>query len=199
MAPAANALTIMGAWSNARPSSSVLPTFPPELPLRDVPPTETPGVARFRDLMGRFATGVCVVAVPGREGAVSGMTVNSLVSVSLDPMLIAWSLQNGSSQFDRFSTSERFTVSILSEAQSDIAQRYASRADSGLCRDDFGGSYGGLPVIAGGLGYLECTSWSTYRAGDHTMIFGEVTALDMPEEDSAPLCFFDGRFRHIAS
>ena len=49
---------------------------------------------RFREVMGLFTTGVCIISIPVGERGVNAMTVNSLVSVSLDPMLLCWSLQN---------------------------------------------------------------------------------------------------------
>lgn len=169
--------------------------------MRDVKPTETPGISSFRKLMGRFATGVCIVAVEDGDRGVSGMTVNSFVSVSLDPMLVSWSLQNRSSQFDLYARAERFSISILAEGQADLAQRYASRADSLLSADDFVTSRGGLPVVAGALGHMECALWSNYRAGDHTLVFGEVTGLELADTqgrpDTAPLGFCDGRFCRI--
>ncbi len=168
-----------------------------ELKLRDVSTSEAPGVAEFRALMSRFATGVCVIAVEAGETGISGMTVNSLVSVSLDPMLVSWSLQNASSQFDRYAGAERFSISILREGQADLAMRYASRADSQLRSDDFVTLRGGLPVVAGALGHVECTRWATYPAGDHTMILGEVADLDLAGQDEPPLAFFDGRFCRI--
>lgn len=169
----------------------------------DANPADPDVTAEFRRLMGLFATGVCVVSAPG-EGdgapAVMGMTVNSFVSVSLDPMLVCWSLQNSSSQFAQWLGAERFAISILAESQQAIARRYAARASSGLIASDFDWSAAGLPVVKGALGRIECRSWATHPAGDHTMILGEVTAMDAPEasDTAAPLGFFRGRFCRIA-
>ncbi|MGB3712613.1 MAG: flavin reductase family protein [Erythrobacter sp.] len=167
--------------------------------MRDVQTNEAPGIARFRKLMGRFATGVCVVAVGNEETGVSGMTVNSFVSVSLEPMLVCWSLQNTSSQFDLYAEAPRFSISIIGDHQRELALRYASRADSQLRADDFVRSQGGLPIVADALGHMDCEAWSRYPAGDHTMILGEVTGLDLPDDDAtgAPLGFFEGRFCRI--
>lgn len=195
-------LTIPQVWSNARQTAAAsILLSATEFRLRNVTQTETPGIASFRKLMGRFATGVCVVAVDAGEHGVSGMTVNSFVSVSLDPMLVSWSLQNRSSQFELYAKAPRFSISILSDDQAELAQRYASRADSELRRGDFIHSNGGLPVVSDALGHIECALWSNYRAGDHTLIFGEVTGLDFEQSDNhparAPLGFFDGRFCRI--
>lgn len=163
--------------------------------MRDAQPAEQPlDTAEFRKLMGLFATGVCVVSVEGGERGIVGMTVNSLVSVSLDPMLVCWSLQNSSSQFELYTQADRFAVSILAHPQQGLAQRYASRKGAKLETGDFTMSAAGLPVVHGALGYLECRRWSLYPAGDHTMIFGEVSGLHLPGQIHEPLGFFNGRF-----
>lgn len=156
--------------------------------------------AEFRRQMGLFTTGVCVVSVPGGRHGVTAMTVNSLVSVSLDPMLVCWSLQNDASLFETYRDAGTFAVSILAETHADLARRYAARGDALLRASDFETSANGLPVIEGALGYIECSRWSHYLAGDHTMIFGEVIGMKprgAGNEENSPLGFFNGKFCSI--
>ncbi len=173
--------------------------------MSDVSQASTPAPAdaqtAFRRLMGLFTTGVCVVSARAGEHGVVAMTVNSFVSVSLDPMLICWSLQNASSQYDLYTGADRFAVSILADGQSDLAQRYAARGDTMLRLDDFETGHEGLPVIAGSLGHLACKRWAKYPAGDHTMILGEVSSFEpvpFDQQPTAPLGFFNGQFCSIA-
>ncbi len=184
-----------------------LSTFPPsEFHLSDVeqaqmPSTDDPRV-EFRRLMGLFTTGVCVVAVETEDTGIAAMTVNSLVSVSLDPRLVCWSLQNAASQFDIYAAAQQFSVSILGDDQANLARRYAGRGDTLLQPDDFAKSARGLPVIAGALGHLECHRWSEFAAGDHTMMFGEVMGLSSSAQSlpsASPLAFFNGQFCAIQS
>jgi len=168
--------------------------------LRDDQQAQPPNAADFRQLMGLFTTGVCVVSVETPEQKLAAMTVNSLVSVSLDPMLVCWSLQNSASQFDLFGKADRFAISILGSTQTDIAQRYAARGDTMLHEGDFAERAHGIKVVAGAIGYLECRAWSSYEAGDHTMIFGEVAATDFAEQQPtvvSTLAFFGGQFCSI--
>lgn len=155
--------------------------------------------ADFRALMGQFATGVCVISVPGQspDEAALGMTVNSFVSVSLEPMLVSWSIQNSSTQFAAYTQADVFAVSILAQNQRDLARRFASRGNAERKPEDFELGLGGLPVVKGSLGYLECKRWSLYPAGDHTMIFGEVVGIEQAGGHS-PLGFFGGEFCRIA-
>ena len=164
--------------------------------MHDVMPQTPVDPADFRKLMGQFATGVCVVSAQ-HDGRISGITVNSLVSVSLEPMLICWCIQNTSSQFDLWTQAESFAVSILAEGQDKLASRYAARGDTGQQDDDFTQSGLAQPVIRDALAYLDCRKWSLYPAGDHTMIFGEVTGIKQTV-DGRPLGFFGGEFCRIA-
>ena len=163
----------------------------------DVLPADLIDTAAFRRLMGQFATGVCVVSACTPDESVVGITVNSFVSVSLEPVLVSWCLQNSSSQFDLWSQTPRFAISILAEDQQALARRYATRASRGLQDYDFRRTDRGLPVIAGALGHLECRRWAVYPAGDHTMIFGEVEAIELGS-GGPPLGFFGGAFCGIA-
>lgn len=155
--------------------------------------------AAFRQLMSQFATGVAVVSVVTDGGEVAAMTINSLVSVSLEPMLVSWSLQNSSSQFAAYARAERFAVSILAEGQQSLARRYAARGSSALMAEDFETAEHSLPVIAGALGHVACRRWAVHPAGDHTLILGQVEDMAQAPAARRPLVFFRGRFEGIAS
>ena len=164
--------------------------------MQDSVPAQSVDPDEFRRLMSLFSTGVCIVSMGSPETGPSGFTANSFVSVSLDPMLVCWSIQNTSSQFSAYAEAQEFAISILGEDQHDIARRHASRGDTQLKVEDFVWTEGGLPVVAGALGHVECRQWSLYPAGDHTMIFGEVTAIKA-QHGLRPLGFFGGRFCKI--
>jgi 3-hydroxy-9,10-secoandrosta-1,3,5(10)-triene-9,17-dione monooxygenase reductase component len=168
---------------------SPLPASAPETPVLAAAPA-----LAFRQLMGQFATGVAVVSHRAEDGAVSAMTINSLVSVSLDPMLVSWNLQNASSQFADYVGAERFAISILAESQQAHARRYAARGDSGLLPEDFELVEGGLPVVRDALAYVACRRFAVHAAGDHTLILGEVTGMAQTAPGGRPLVFFGGRF-----
>lgn len=178
-------------------------TSPPLPPRTDTIPASAEAQAEFRKLMSLFATGVCVIAFDNPERAegpgISAMTVNSLVSVSLDPMLVCWSLKNSASQFAEYVEADAFAISILADDQQPLARRYAARGDSSHAAADFARTARGLPVIAGALATLECRRWAVYPAGDHTMILGEVEAMEVHSREEHPraLGFFNGHFRSI--
>lgn len=153
----------------------------------------------FRQLMGQFATGVAVISLVPPGGGVSAMTINSLVSISLDPMLVSWSLKNAASLYDAFAGAEHFAFSILAQDQQAIARRYAARGDSALVAGDFEEGSGGLPVIRGALAHIACRRFAVHPAGDHTLILGEVIGMGQGAAGGRPLMFFGGQFGEMAA
>ncbi len=182
------------------PNAPQIASFNRLLPETHVPTSaldnpDAPNAAlAFRQLMGQFVTGVAVVSFPSAGGGISAMTINSFVSVSLDPMLISWSLQNSSSQHDDYAGAQRFAISILAEGQQVLARRYAARGDAALLPEDFVHGESGLPIIRGSLGHVACRRYAVHPAGDHTLILGEVTSMAQAAPEGRPLVFFGGRF-----
>ncbi|WP_298307604.1 flavin reductase family protein [uncultured Erythrobacter sp.] len=163
--------------------------------MRDPQNPTPPSSADFRNAMGHFPTGVCVVALEADGGDIAAMTINSFVSVSLEPLLVCWSLHNDSGRFDLFARAGQFTISILNAEQGEQALAYASRGNSAVREGDFELNSEGLPVIRGALSTFQCRAHTTHLAGDHTMILGEVTALSGPADvGGKALGFYEGEF-----
>jgi flavin reductase ActVB len=148
----------------------------------------------FREALSRFASGVTVVTarLVGPEGdRVVGFTASSFASVSLSPPLILVCVSHTASAYDVFVRAEVFGVSVLGERQSSIAEQFARK---GI--DRFAGAplseSSGLPLIEGALVQLECRRYARSEAGDHTVVFGEVTAVRVTQ--GKPLVYFGRRF-----
>jgi flavin reductase (DIM6/NTAB) family NADH-FMN oxidoreductase RutF len=150
----------------------------------------------LRNALGRFATGVCVItAVSDKQQAV-GMTANSFASVSLDPPLVLWSLQNNSDVFDIFSSPKHYAINILSTEQQAQSNQYAKKGQHELKPADFRLGKYGAPVIRHALVTFECELEATHEGGDHLIIVGRVR--DMQERPSGePLLFHCGRYREL--
>jgi len=150
----------------------------------------------MRDALGRFATGVCVVTTTGKDGLPVGMTVNSFSSVSLDPPLILWSLQNNSDIFDTFANADRFAVNILALEQDGHSSLYAQKGDHRLAEDHhYMGKYDS-PIIRDALVSFECGLYAAHEGGDHLIIVGRVLDLQS-RADGDPLLFFSGGYRKL--
>ena len=128
----------------------------------------------LRNALGRFATGVCVITTVDKEGNALGMTANSFSSVSLDPPLVLWNLQNGSEVYDAFARQRRFAINVLSEQQVDLSNQYARKGDHQLDPAHFRQGRNGAPIIRDALVSFECELHATHEGGDHLIIVGRV-------------------------
>ena len=149
----------------------------------------------FRRAMGAFTTGVTVVTAQGAEGVLSGMTVNSLTSVSLEPRLVLWCLGDRSDRFQPFAEAQTWGVTILSAEDETLARRFA-RAPTQDVRADEAESLADVSVLQRGVAQLACRTHHKLAAGDHLIIIGEV--LDVRVRPGAALTFFRGGYGSIA-
>ena len=150
---------------------------------------------KFRACLGRFATGVTVVtcgAGPERRA----MTVNSFTSVSLDPPLILFCLGDDAFHKARFLTAESFAVSILSDDQMDLSNRFAAETDDSFQDLEVEILSTGCPVLGGALAGLDCAVETVHRAGDHHVIVGRVLDMRAPPGGD-PLLYFGGSYARI--
>ena len=91
----------------------------------------------FRQALGQFATGVCLVTVDDSELGPLATTVNSFSSVSLDPPLVLWSIQNSSDHLAVYTECQYFGISVLSSEQGAVSSQYAQRGGHGAQAEHF--------------------------------------------------------------
>ena len=151
----------------------------------------------FRDALGRFATGVCLITTTTQDGRALALTANSFASVSLDPPLVLWSLQNNSDVYDAYATPRHYAINILSDQQQELSGRYARKGDHELDPAHYTLGEDGAPLISGALAAFECELHQTHDGGDHLIIVGRVTRMQNAE-DGAPLVFYSGGYRELA-
>ncbi len=157
---------------------------------------------RFRDVIGRFATGVTVVTLCDGEQAI-GMTANAVSSLSLDPVLVLFCVDRRASAYEALAGADAFAINILAAEQRELSSFFATsgRGDGG---DAMGGfpyaeAATGAPLIEGTLGWFDCRPWERYEGGDHTIVVGEVVDFALSQPDGDPLLFFGGDYRQIGS
>jgi flavin reductase (DIM6/NTAB) family NADH-FMN oxidoreductase RutF len=150
----------------------------------------------LRNHLGRFATGITVVTTRTEQGEALGLTANSFSSVSLDPPLVLWSLQNSSEVFPHFSTARRYAINVLSRDQELLSNQYARRGDHALdpghClpRDE------GSPLLRDALVSFDCALEETFPGGDHIIIVGRVLSVVSGVEGD-PLLYYGGAYRAL--
>ena len=158
---------------------------------------------RFRQVMGRFATGVTVVTTFEDERP-AGITVNALSSVSLEPPLVMVALDRRRFITPIVRAHGRYAVNVLGEGQQALSDCFA-HADVTPGREDFCGASWhagttGLPLLDGAIATLECTIVETFSAGDHDLFIGRVDALDDRQPgggEAGPLLYFRRRYLRI--
>lgn len=154
--------------------------------------------ALFRRILGHYPTGVCVITARDADGAASGMVVGSFTSVSLDPPLVAFFPDKGSSSWPRIEKTGRFCVNILGEEQGDLCRRFASKIENKFEGVSHRLSDAGLPILDGVVAWIDCTLEAVHEAGDHYIVLGRVRALDSDHPDARPLLFFRGGYGGFA-
>ncbi len=147
----------------------------------------------FLRVMGSFASGVTVVTVMGEDGAPRGFTASAVSSLSLEPRMLLVCVNERSTTLQTILQAGSFAVNILSAAQQDIAQQFATSSGDRFAGVRWRpGTVTGAPLIDGSLVYAECTVSDTCKGGDHVILMGEVVAGDAREAE--PLLYFRGRY-----
>lgn len=151
-------------------------------------------IEKYKLAMANYPTGVTVVTTSNHEGLPAGLTVNSFASVSLDPLLVLWSIDNTVSTYPAFKNTDRFAVNILSETQKDTALLFASKEEDRFAHCEWEMSEHDLPVLANVASTLQCKVHKRVEAGDHIIFIGEV--MDMHVNQVNPLLYHN---RHIGA
>lgn len=157
------------------------------------PPLDT---GSLRQAFGYFATGVTIVTVASDAGEVLGITISSFTPISLDPALVAWSIQKRSSALRTVLGANHFAVNVLSEDGRHLSDRFTGRGDRSLTSSEFFTASSGCPVLHAAMVSFECDAHAFYELGDHFMILGKVSSVILRSLKS-PLIFFRGQYRAI--
>ena len=150
----------------------------------------------FRQALGQFATGVCLVTVDDSELGPLATTVNSFSSVSLDPPLVLWSIQNSSDHLAVYTECQHFGISVLSSEQGGVSSQYAQRGGHGAQAEHFTAGPKGEPKLIDALAHFTCAAYAVHPGGDHHIIVGEVLQFESVEAD--PLIFYSGGYRALS-
>ena len=133
----------------------------------------------FRQVMGQFATGVTIVAT-ATDAGLSGLTVNSFTSVSLDPPLVLVCIDLISHTLPFLRASGHFAVSFLTNEQEAFSRCFATtsaeRYDR-FCHAPYHLAATGSPILDGALAFVDAHIVAEYPGGDHAIFIGQVEAM----------------------
>jgi flavin reductase (DIM6/NTAB) family NADH-FMN oxidoreductase RutF len=151
----------------------------------------------FRAAVGRTAASVAIVAARTAEGF-RALTVSSFTAASWDPPLVLVCVDRHFRGHDLLVAAEAFALSLLTDRQEFLAERFAGRAPGSTGRfEDVAHELApsGSPVLRGALAWLDCRRVAVHPAGDHTVLLGEATAA--AEGGGSPLLYFAGRYARL--
>jgi 3-hydroxy-9,10-secoandrosta-1,3,5(10)-triene-9,17-dione monooxygenase reductase component len=156
------------------------------------PKQAVPSPEVFREVFGRFATGVAVITSAGPAGT-GGMTANALCSLSLDPLLTLVCFENEARTLPIVRDAGRFGVNVLSAEQEHLAGVFASKLPEAEKLEGVTHALrAGVPIIEGALAWAACELRDLIAGGDHTIAVGEV--VEMGLGDGRPLLWYGGRY-----
>lgn len=156
--------------------------------------------SQVRAVFREFVTGITVVTTGpvGDAATRHAMTANAFCSISLDPVLVMVSVAHTARFHAAITATDGWAVSILASDQSAVAAHFA-RSGRDLATqfdgiEQVAAERTGAPLIRGSRAWLECRTHDLVRAGDHTLVLGEVLAAGVNPASGQPLTYHRGGF-----
>lgn len=150
---------------------------------------------QFRQLLGRFATGVTVVTALDATGRPYGMTASAVSSASLEPPLLLVCVGHQADFHPIIRAAERFAVNVLAAQQEHLSRHFAASDGDRFAGVPYRKGPHGVPLLDGAAAYYLCDRWGQQEAGDHTVFFGLVTGGET--FDRPPLLYYRSQYTSI--
>ena len=151
---------------------------------------------QFRQLLGRFATGVTVVTSRAPKGEPIGMTASSVASVSLDPPLVLVSVEKVHDMHEALENGTHFVLNILSSEQEALSRRFAGEDPDRFRGVSYRENERGIAVLDGVVAHIECEKRAAVPGGDHTIFIGLVVGGNAT--DKRPLLYYRGGYAGLS-
>ncbi len=151
----------------------------------------------FRQVMAHVPTSVAVVAgvVAGRP---KGLSVGTLVPVSLNPPLVGFFVASTSKSWPPIESSGSFCVSVLGHDQAELSSRFAVSEADKFEGVEWRPAPSGNPVLVGAVAFVDCVIDRVVETGDHMLVLGRV--LDMGvETGQTPLLHHRSAYSKVAT
>jgi flavin reductase (DIM6/NTAB) family NADH-FMN oxidoreductase RutF len=149
----------------------------------------------FRQLLGRFATGVTVLTTRAADGRPLGMTASSVASVSLVPPLVLVSVSHQNDMHPAMEAGRHFVLNVLAADQEAVSRRFAAEHPDRFAGIGYHESKYGMPILDGVVASIECETQGAVPSGDHTVFFGLVIGGAVTER--SPLLYYRGGYRSL--
>ena len=150
----------------------------------------------FRGAMRQLTGGVSVITA-GRGRDISGMTVTSVSSLSVDPPALIVSINRSASSWPLLKRYGCFGVNTLTADQIDIAERFTGK--EGLKgAERFAGARwttrsSGVPLLVDALAAIDCEIEEIFERHSHAIIVGRVLDIQVSARTAA-LAYWQGEY-----
>jgi len=152
----------------------------------------TVDVGQFKSALASFATGVTLATTTG-GGDPHGVTANAIMSVSLEPPLVALSIQQGTRMHAALQRGDNFALSVLAREHAEVARYFADSTQphgaAAFSRFPCRPGITGAPLLDQALAHVDCRIVEAYPAGDHTLYLGQVVYSAIRPDGEALLYF----------
>lgn len=147
----------------------------------------------FRQVMGRFATGVTVIST-ALDGETYGMTANAFMAGSLEPPLCLVSVSRTALLHARLLEAGRYAVSFLNQEQQYLSNHFAGRRLPGVEPQFL--ERNGMPVVRSAVAVITADVLETVSCGDHTLFIGAIDHMEVLNS-GPPILFYGGNYARL--
>jgi flavin reductase (DIM6/NTAB) family NADH-FMN oxidoreductase RutF len=150
----------------------------------------------FKEAMRQLPGGVAIITA-GKDKEISGMTVSSLLSLSIDPPTVLVSINRKSFSWPLIERSGFFAASVLASDHLSLAERFSGRHGlSGTQRFDESAwttLTTGAPVLRDALAAFDCEVENIVPHHSHSIVIGRaVRAIRLPGRGA--LAYWNGHY-----
>ncbi|MFM7463674.1 MAG: flavin reductase family protein [Actinomycetota bacterium] len=152
----------------------------------------------FKRVMSSWPTGVAIITSlqDENESKPLGILCNSLTSISLEKRLLLWTVDHASGSYPYWMKAEKWVVHFLADDQEDLVKRFAQKGvPNKFAGLDYQRRSDGVPLLDGVVARLHCTTTQRVATHDHTIILGEVDALERCEK--SPMVYAHRKFQGL--
>jgi flavin reductase (DIM6/NTAB) family NADH-FMN oxidoreductase RutF len=133
--------------------------------------------AEQRSLFRHWPAGVSVV-VAESDGRRHGLTVSTLVSLSLEPGLVGISIARQASLHELLREAGEWAASLLAGGQEELAKRFARSMPPIALWDGVEVRPDDPRLLAGSAGWLVARTVDELAVGDHTFFVAELVSVE---------------------
>lgn len=147
-------------------------------------------ISKYKKVLSKYATGITVVTKKSKNSLITGITVNSFVSISLKPAYISWSLDKTASSYKKFNNLKFFNIYILSAKQTNVSNYFSlkneTKKNSIIMKN----------LLKYNLAELNCKTIKKINIGDHLFFVAKVLNFKLKNEIK-PLIYFASKYKKL--